>query len=116
MDVKNRVVTVKGPRGTLVKAFKHVDLEFIRIGKRRVKVNMWFATRKNMACLQTVCSHIKNLFKGVRYVSERPKAHLFVFKKRFLISAGLSPQNEGRVRPLPHQHNHDGGQYHRGHT
>lgn len=69
MDVKNRVVTVKGPRGTLVKAFKHVDLEFIRVGKSRVKVNMWFATRKNMACLQTVCSHIKNLFKGVLYVS-----------------------------------------------
>merc|ERR1711964_727523 len=29
--------------------------------------DVWFANRKQLACLRTICSHIENLFKGVRY-------------------------------------------------
>jgi hypothetical protein len=65
---KCRTVTVKGPRGTLTKSFKHIDLELTQLGKKRIRVDIWFATRKQMACLRTICSHIENLFKGVLYV------------------------------------------------
>ncbi len=69
MKVKSRVVTVTGPRGTLRKAFKHIDLEFVRVGKDKLRVDIWFANRKRLACLKTVCSQVENLFQGVLYVS-----------------------------------------------
>ena len=70
VSCKCRTVTVKGPRGSLTKSFKHIDMELTRVGKSRIRVDIWFATRKQMACLRTICSHIENLFKGVIYVSE----------------------------------------------
>lgn len=78
---KCRKVTVKGPRGTLTKSFKHIDMELTRVGKKRIRVDIWFATRKQMACLRTICSHIENMFKGVLYVScywRSKRAHLVV--------------------------------------
>ena len=33
--------------------------------KNFVKVDMWFANRKQLACLRTMCSHIENLITGV---------------------------------------------------
>ena len=78
---KCRKVTVKGPRGTLIKSFKHIDMELTRVGKKRIRVDIWFATRKQMACLRTICSHIENMFKGVLYVSgywQAERAHLVV--------------------------------------
>ena len=39
------------------------------MGKNRIRVDIWFANRKQMACLKTICSHIENMFKGVLYVS-----------------------------------------------
>ncbi|CAI8035920.1 60S ribosomal protein L9 [Geodia barretti] len=68
ISCKCRTVTVKGPRGTLTKSFKHIDLELTQLGKKRIRVDIWFAARKQMACLRTICSHIENLFKGVLYV------------------------------------------------
>ena len=67
--VKSRDVTVKGPRGTLRKSFKHMDLEITRVGKRKLRVDMWFASKKKGACLRTICSHIENMFNGVLCVS-----------------------------------------------
>jgi large subunit ribosomal protein L9e len=39
---------------------------------------LWFATRKQLACVRTVCSHIENLFTGV--------TRGFVYKMRFVYS------------------------------
>lgn len=69
VSFKCREVTVTGPRGTLKKSFKHMDLELTKVGKSRIRVDIWFANRKQMACLRTICSHIENMFKGVLYVS-----------------------------------------------
>lgn len=69
MKVKSREVTVTGPRGTLKKAFRHVNMEITRVGKNKLRVDLWFANRKQVACLKTICSHIENMFKGVLYVS-----------------------------------------------
>ena len=46
-----------------------MDLELTKLGKNKLRVNIWFANRKQLACLQTICGHIKNMFKGVLHVS-----------------------------------------------
>lgn len=46
MNIKNRVVTVKGKRGTLRRAFKHLALEITRPSEEKVRVDTWMADRK----------------------------------------------------------------------
>jgi large subunit ribosomal protein L9e len=48
------------------------------LAKNFVKVDLWFATRKQLACVRTVCSHIENLFVGVQ--------RGFIYKMRFVYS------------------------------
>lgn len=69
VTVKARKVTVKGPRGTLKRAFKHLCLDIYMVNKRCVKVEKWFGTKKELACVRTVCSHIENMIKGVTKVN-----------------------------------------------
>lgn len=64
VTTQSRVVTVKGPRGTLTKEFKHVNVELSQV-KNQIKVTVWFGSKKERACIRTVCSHIENLIKGV---------------------------------------------------
>jgi len=65
MNIKARVVTVKGPRGTLKRNFKHLNVELLRISKRKLRVNKWFGSRKELSCVRTICTHIENMIKGV---------------------------------------------------
>jgi len=60
---------VVGRRGTLKRDFNHLNLELTRVSKTVIRVDVWFALRKQLACLRTICSHIENLMKGVQYVS-----------------------------------------------
>jgi len=46
--------------------------------KDYIKVDVWFATRKQLACVRTVCSHIDNLIVGV--------TRGFTYKMRFVYS------------------------------
>ena len=64
VDCSSRVVTVTGPRGVLSRDFKHMscDIQAVEDG---LKVDVWFGTRKVMAALRTVCSHIENMMTGV---------------------------------------------------
>ena len=64
VETKARVVTVTGPKGKLVRDFKHMscDMEKVEGG---IKVDIWFGSRKVMAALRTVCSHIENMITGV---------------------------------------------------
>lgn len=70
MEVNSRVVKVKGPRGELVRRFKHIDAEMEIIGgkHKKLKVTVWFGKRKNLACIRTICTHIKNMIVGVTKV------------------------------------------------
>jgi len=43
-----------------------------------VQVDLWFATRKQLACVRTVCSHIDNMITGV--------TRGFLYKMRFVYS------------------------------
>jgi large subunit ribosomal protein L9e len=66
-DIKARVVTVKGPRGTLSRSFKHmpIDLSFTDESKREIKLDRWFTSGKANATIRTCTSHIDNMFTGV---------------------------------------------------
>ncbi|XP_059471180.1 large ribosomal subunit protein uL6 [Neocloeon triangulifer] len=64
-SVKSRVITVKGPRGTLKRTFKHLALDIYMVNPRLLKVEKWFGTKKEIAAVRTVCSHIENMLKGV---------------------------------------------------
>merc|ERR1712008_499933 len=46
--------------------------------KKFVKVDLWFANRKQLACVRTVCSHIENMIIGV--------TRGFLYKMRFVYS------------------------------
>lgn len=65
VSVKNSVVTVTGPRGTLSRSFAHAKLQIEMLGKKKVKVQKWFGNRRELAVIRTVCSHIQNMIKGV---------------------------------------------------
>ena len=70
VDVKARVVTVKGKRGTLVRDFKHLNVEIYKkknekTGNEVIVVEKWFGSKKELAAVRSVCSHIKNMQVGV---------------------------------------------------
>jgi len=68
VTVKNREVTVKGPRGTLSRSFKHlrIDLQLVKKGDQQTIIaELWFGNRLGLACLRTVLSHIQNMITGV---------------------------------------------------
>eukprot|EP00047_Mylnosiga_fluctuans_P001284 m.219635 g.219635 ORF g.219635 m.219635 type:complete len:194 (+) comp10208_c0_seq1:45-626(+) len=65
IEVKSRNIRVKGPRGTLTREFKHLNLELALVGKNKLRVDSWFAKRKEVACVRTLCSHIENMITGV---------------------------------------------------
>ncbi|XP_071453847.1 large ribosomal subunit protein uL6 [Hetaerina americana] len=65
VSVKSRGITVKGPRGTLHRSFKHLALDIHMVNRRLLKVEKWFGTKKEIAAVRTVCSHIENMLKGV---------------------------------------------------
>ncbi len=66
---------------------KHIDMD-LRVAeiegeedepsKKVVKVDLWFAHRKQLACVRTVCSHIQNMIVGV--------TRGFTYKMRFVYS------------------------------
>merc|ERR1711937_598708 len=78
---------VTGKLGSLTREFKHIPMECRKITKTEgeeeveknyVQVDLWFATRKQLACVRTVCSHIENMIVGV--------TRGFLYKMRFVYS------------------------------
>uniref|UniRef100_A0A0K0DFB3 Large ribosomal subunit protein uL6 n=1 Tax=Angiostrongylus cantonensis TaxID=6313 RepID=A0A0K0DFB3_ANGCA len=100
--VKNRIVHVTGPRGTLRRDFRHLHMEMERIGKNQLRVRKWFGVRKELAAIRTVCSHIQNMVKGVtkgfRYKMRSVYAHFPI--NVTLQDAGRTVEIVRRV-PLP---------------
>ncbi|KAJ2801601.1 60S ribosomal protein L9B [Coemansia guatemalensis] len=62
---KSRVIRVTGPRGTLTRDLRHIQMDIQRLSKNQIRVVVWQGGRKHIACIRTVCSHINNLIKGV---------------------------------------------------
>lgn len=68
--VKSRLITVKGPRGTLTKNVRHVDMDIRIIKGKTTKATLavWQGGRKHVACLRTIRSLINNMVIGVTKV------------------------------------------------
>ncbi|KAL7509175.1 hypothetical protein ACHAXN_006182 [Cyclotella atomus] len=78
VEVKSRHVKVTGSRGTLERDFKHINMDLRKVGDNKLRVDLWFANRKQLACVRTVCSHIDNMIVGV--------TRGFQYKMRFVYS------------------------------
>ena len=74
-EVTSREVKITGPRGELQRSFKFRNLEITKVGKARIRVDLWFGDRAELACVRTVCTHIKNMVVGV--------TKGFIYKLRF---------------------------------
>jgi len=64
VEVKARVVTVKGPRGTLKRDFRHQPVEMEKTGDT-IRLTKWTGTKTEVASLQTFTAHIQNMIIGV---------------------------------------------------
>jgi large subunit ribosomal protein L9e len=69
ITAKSRRVCVRGPRGVLRRAFRHLSIDITCETPQTVKVEKWFGSKKEIAAVRTVCSHIENMIKGVTKVS-----------------------------------------------
>jgi large subunit ribosomal protein L9e len=80
LQIKSGVVTVTGPRGTLVRDLSHLglDIEYLEDAKK-VLARCWFGNRKLVARTGTLFGHIKNMIvgvtKGYRYKMRFVTAH-----------------------------------------
>lgn len=69
VTVNKRVIVVKGPRGSLERNFKHLAVDIYLKGPRLLTVEKWFGTKKELAAVRTICTHVENMIKGVTKVS-----------------------------------------------
>ncbi|KAJ4952866.1 hypothetical protein NE237_029698 [Protea cynaroides] len=69
IKVKAKMIEVEGPRGKLTRNFKHLNLDFQLIkdesGKKKLKIDAWFGSRKTTAAIRTAISHVEKLIKGL---------------------------------------------------
>lgn len=65
VEIKARIITVTGPRGTLSKNLRHIDVTFNKINNRAIRITVHNGDRKHVAALRTVKSLISNLITGV---------------------------------------------------
>jgi large subunit ribosomal protein L9e len=71
VSVKSRVIVVTGPRGTLTKNVRHInmDIRLVKGKNNKITLAVWQGNRKHVACLRTVKSLIANMATGVTKVS-----------------------------------------------
>lgn len=62
--VDARIVTIRGPRGKLTRDFRHLAMDVRMVNRKKVLVEKWFGSKKEIAAVRTVCSHIENMIKG----------------------------------------------------
>ncbi|KAG6655317.1 hypothetical protein CIPAW_05G207700 [Carya illinoinensis] len=95
IKINAKIIEVEGPRGKLIRNFKHLNLDFDLItneaGKRKLKIEAWFGSRKTSAAIRTALSHVENLItgvtKGYRYKMRFVYAH-------FPINASITNANK----------------------
>ena len=109
VDVKSRVLRVKGPRGTLTKNLNHLDMEIIKKDSG-ISFQVWHGKRKHVACLRTARALIANLIIGVtkvRFYFSMETDNQPTKKKEQIpynfssTDASLSPTTSGCVRWKP---------------
>ena len=69
VEIKSRLITVTGPRGTLKKNVRHINMDIQLVKKKNlITLAVWQGGRKHVACLRTIRSLINNMIKGVTKV------------------------------------------------
>lgn len=66
--VNARVITIRGPRGKLTRDFRHLAMDVRMINRKKILVEKWFGSKKEIAAVRTVCSHINNMIKGKKQI------------------------------------------------
>jgi len=64
VKVNGSTISVTGPRGKLVKNYRHALLD-ISLRNDTITVQKWFGSKKELALVRTICTHIQNMIKGV---------------------------------------------------
>ncbi|CAO3644742.1 unnamed protein product [Cunninghamella echinulata] len=65
VSIKARDITVTGPRGTLKKNLRHLNIEIKFATKDKLKFVVYHGGRKHIACIRTVRSLVNNMITGV---------------------------------------------------
>ncbi|KAJ8903731.1 hypothetical protein NDN08_004831 [Rhodosorus marinus] len=66
VEVHSRIVEVTGPRGTLSRDMRHMNLQVRKVeGGEKIRVDIWHGKRKHVAAMNTILSTIQNLITGV---------------------------------------------------
>lgn len=65
VNIKSRIVTVKGPRGELTKNLRHLNMEIKFASEDKLKFVVYHGNRKHVACIRTVRSIVNNMITGV---------------------------------------------------
>ncbi|KAJ1996798.1 60S ribosomal protein L9B, partial [Coemansia thaxteri] len=91
VSIKSRQITVTGPRGTLSRDLRHIQMDIQRPSKDTIRVIVWQGGRKHVACIRTVCSHIKNLITGVTKGFEYKMRFVYA---HFPISANIDEKKD----------------------
>ncbi|ORX44600.1 ribosomal protein L6 [Hesseltinella vesiculosa] len=65
VQIKARNVTVTGPRGSLNKNLRHLNIEIKFDGANKLKFAVHHGGRKHVACIRTVRSLVNNMITGV---------------------------------------------------
>ena len=94
-EIRAKKIRVKGPRGILLRDFKHLNLDLqivVEDGVKKLIVESWFGSRKTTASIRTTLSHVKNLINGV--------TKGFKYKMRFVyahfpINASITDKKDG---------------------
>lgn len=68
VEIRARVITLKGPRGTLTKDLKHIPIDLRKVDANTIQVDRWFTSGKSNSVIRTACSHIENMITGVTKV------------------------------------------------
>lgn len=113
VKINARLVKVTGPRGTLEKSFKHIDVTFTKVSDKRIDITVHNGDKKHVAALRTVKSLISNLITGVtkgykykmRYVYAHFPINVNVIEKegsKFVEIRNYLGDKKVRVVPVRH--------------
>lgn len=64
ITVKDRYVTIEGPKGTLTRNFDPTDVEITKKGKK-VDIKAYYINKKRKAATLAVVGYVNNMIKGV---------------------------------------------------
>ena len=66
VNIRSRKINIIGPRGRLIRDFKHILIDIkLEDNKKKIILKVWFADKKRLSGISTICTHITNSIFGV---------------------------------------------------